>query len=202
MNTTLSQLWGIMAYEMRLQWRRRSLLIIVVSFALLMLGFMLVQRQSMGVATGQLPLEMATFAVLLSLSPIGLLVMMVALPPMLAETIPKDRQYGVAELLAAQPISSGLYLAGKVFGVWCSILIMVVLVALLAAIAARVTFGPFDLGSYLSVWLVGIMPLALFVSGVTVLLASRQPSRRRATMVGGAFTMYCVLLLVRPAQDR
>lgn len=191
-----SQLTGIIWYEMRLQWRRRAMLVVVLSFVIMMSFFIYMQYRSMAESgLSELPIDMATITLVMGLAPVGMLVMMLTLPPIVAETIPKDRQYGVDELLKATPMTPGLYLVGKVLGTWLSLVVMTTVIALFEWALARIAFGPIKISMYLTVWLQGIMPLSFFVSGMSVLLASRQPTRRRATMIGGLFTMYCMVTI-------
>ncbi|MEZ4646464.1 MAG: hypothetical protein R3E31_27710 [Chloroflexota bacterium] len=192
----LSQLIGIIWYEMRLQWRRRTMLVVILSFLSLMGFFNYLQYRSMIEQNVlDLPLDIATITVVTGLTPIGMLVMMLTLPPIVAETIPKDRQYGVDELLLTTPITSAIYLIGKVLGVWLSLTIMLVTIALVEWGMARLAFGPISMKTYLAVWLQGIVPLSFFASAMSLFLASRQPTRRRATMIGTAFTLYCLVTL-------
>ncbi|MCA9960393.1 MAG: hypothetical protein KC443_15230, partial [Anaerolineales bacterium] len=170
----LSQLIGIIWYEMRLQWRRRTMLVVILSFLSLMGFFNYLQYRSMIEQNVlDLPLDIATITVVTGLTPIGMLVMMLTLPPIVAETIPKDRQYGVDELLLTTPITSALYLIGKVLGVWLSLTIMLVTIALVEWGMARLAFGPISMKTYLAVWLQGIVPLSFFASAMSLFLASR-----------------------------
>ena len=102
MQMTMRQVWGVAVTEMRLQWRRRAMLVILLSFSGMMLLMTLLQRRSL-VAEGMLdlPLDVATITVLFGVGPVGMLVMLLTLPAVVAETVPKDRQFGMAELLAA-----------------------------------------------------------------------------------------------------
>lgn len=193
MNTKLSQLWGIIRYEVRLQWVRRSLVIVGVCFALVVLMFL-------GLSTSTADREglnstAATFGLLLSVAPASLLLVLLALPPVVAETIARDRPYGIDELRDTLPLTPGVYLLGKVLGVWVCVIIMIVAVVALLWIAGQFVLGPIDLVPFARLWLTVIIPAALFVSALSVLLASRQTSRRRATLIGSLIAIYCLLTI-------
>jgi hypothetical protein len=136
-----------------------------------------------------------TFGLLLSVSPVSLLLVLLALPPVVAETIARDKQLGMDELRASLPITPGLYLAGKVLGVWACVAMMIFTVATLLWIAAIFTLGSVELVAYVRVWLTAIIPAGLYVSALTVLLASREPNRKRATMLGSLIAIYCLLTI-------
>ncbi|HSH05731.1 MAG TPA: ABC transporter permease [Anaerolineae bacterium] len=193
------QLAGIAWYEMRLQWRRRSILVLIVTFLVLIVGAALTMNADPNVDvftdSAELSTQGSTFLVLLMFGPSGLLTIMLTLPPITAETIPKDHQYRVDELIAATPCSPAIYLLGKLIGV----LITIVAVMLLAAIGqwgltmwllANVEFWPF-----VRMWLLGIAPAAFILTTSTILLASTQTTRRRAVLVGGLITLTSVLTI-------
>ena len=194
MNTKLSQLFGIIRYEMRLQWARRSLLIVGICFALITLMFLAMTASSAN-DLPDLTADATTFGLIFAISPASLLLMLLALPPVVAEAIAKDQQLGMAELRDALPISPSLYLAGKVLGVLACILLMMLTVATLLWIASLFVLGAVDLGAYAQVWLTAIIPAGLFVAALSVLLASRQPNRKRAAMIGGLIAIYAMLTM-------
>ena len=128
--------------------------------------------------------------------PVLALLLMLGMPSIVADAVPRDRQLMVRELIDSTGLGPGLYLAGKLLAVWASVLAGLASVALLFGVAAWCIHGPFDLDVYLVMWAVGVAPLALFTSGMSTLLAAGQPSRRRALFVGVAFSVYCVAMLV------
>ena len=181
MTTTFEPLWGIICYEMRLQWRRRQLIDHCDQFC----------PADAGLYAHTAPINARHWCARTAVGNGYLLGVTIPVSHWLvgdddrpATGIGRDHPPGPAgghgRLWPRSLSAADFYLTGKVLGVWGSILMMVVVVAILGAVVARFTFGPFDIGSYLSVWLLGILPLALFVSATTVLLASRQPSRRRS----------------------
>jgi hypothetical protein len=124
----------------------------------------------------------------------------VALMPMLADTIPFDKQVKVRELLNTLPLPSAVYLGGKVLGVWAGLFIGLGLVAAAFGVYSRVQFGVFDIGLYVRLWLVLVLPGALIASGYTVVVNTLSPSRRVAVLLGVAliplaFAMYYTITM-------
>lgn len=199
MRGSLSQLWGVVWYELRLQWVRRSLPIMGVCFALILLLFLFLvtgELEQAPEAGEEIKKTAVTFSLILGVTPVSLLLVLLALPPVLAETVARDQQFGLDELRDTLPISPGLYLAGKVGGVWLGVGLMVGMVALLSALFAWVRLGPLHVVPYARIWLTTILPAGLFVSGMSVLLAAAQPSRKRATLVGGMVALYSMVTVV------
>jgi len=199
------QLGAMLHYEFLLQWRRPTLLALVGGLiAVPILGAFLSKGQFSGydtvIAAGgplleqiraQITTSMLT-AVWLGVS----MTLLLLLPIVTADTIPRDRQVGVRELLDSLPVAPGAYLAGKILSLWVSLLAGLGLVALAAGIAWRWIVGPFNLGIYAEMWLLGAVPLALINSALSVLLAAGQPTNRRAIFVGAGFAIFCLLALL------
>jgi hypothetical protein len=139
---------------------------------------------------------MASNTVIQSVWPVALMFSILAIPPVLSDTIPKDRQMGVCALLDSLPLYRATYLAGKLLGTWASLLVMLAGVALVFGTTMLLILGPYSLSAYLTIWIIGVLPVALFTSGMSVLLAAGQPNRRRAVFVGIAFIVLCIAMLV------
>lgn len=206
MGVELAQLVAIIRYEMIMQRRRRGLpmIMIVLAIGLLLLALGVRGCVSEGVAQVEAPAEeipsgvaqlQASLAMTFGWS-VALMLLILAVPPVVAEAIPKDRHIGVRELIDSLPLSSATYLTGKLLGVWVSMLVGLVGVAVLYGLGGWLIHGSYDLGVYLVFWIVGIVPLALFTSGMSALLPAGQSTRRRATFVGIAFAAYCVVMLL------
>lgn len=195
------QIGAMIRYEFLLQWRRVALpaLGLGIMFPAI-LGAFLARNQfgrySEAVTTGALSLETARAnitAEMISITWLGaILVLILMLPFVVAETIPKDRHLGVREVLDSLPLGPGIYLTGKVLSLWLSLSITLGLAALIIAAIWRLVIGPFNLDIYLELWLVGVIPLALINAGLTSLLAAGQPNNKRAMMVGGVFSLLCL----------
>lgn len=199
MKESWSQLWGVVWYELRLQWVRRSLVIMGVCFALILLLFLFLVTAELEPVPGageEIQVTAVTFSLLLGVTPVSLLLLLLALPPVVAEAVARDQQYELAELRDTLPVSMGVYLLGKVGGVWLGVCLMVGLVMGLSALFAWLRLGPLHLVPYARVWLMTILPAGLYVSGLSVLLAAAQPSRKRATLVGGLVALYSLVTVV------
>jgi len=207
----VAQLGAIIRYEMIMQWRRRGLPMVLLA---LLAAFLLVAwalKSSLYLAPPEDWPEAAsiqrmatTLTILMSILP-TIVLLMLALPPVLAETIPKDKQLGVAELLQGLPLllqglplGRGVYLTGKLLGVWAMLLLGLAADALLSALFLRWVYGSYDLAPYLAFWGGIIVPLALFVSGLSVLLPAGQPTRRRAMLASILIAGYCLGMYVTP----
>jgi hypothetical protein len=189
-------------YEFLLQWRRRSLSVILLTIvALPVLGAVTLGGQALaGVAASGLAPERMRELVMQQMVfavwgvAFGFLTLLV--PVVVAETIPKDRHYGVRELLDSLPLSPGLYRVGKLVSVWVVVFAGLGLGAVVIGAVWRVAVGPFDLRWYANLWLAGAVPMTLINPSLTVLLAASQPTNRRALLVGIGFAAVCVLLQV------
>jgi len=200
-----AQLIAMIRYELNMQWRRREIpmfmLTLVLGLLLTALGVQALGREMAaelelaGVAFSPDVARMRATVSMMYGWPTVILLLIVAVPPIVAETIPKDRQCGVRELVDSLPLSPGVYLLGKLLSAWISILVGLAGVAVLYGLEGWLIHGPYEMGMYLVLWVVGVAPLALFTSGMSVLLPAGQPSRRRAIAVGVAFAVYCVTMM-------
>ena len=203
--SSLTQLGAMLRYEFLLQWRRPTLLALVGGLiAVPILGAFLSRGQFSGydaaIAAGGLLLEQVRAQITASmLTAVWLgvsMTLLLLLPIVTADAIPRDRQIGVRELLDSLPITPEIYLAGKLLSLWVSLLAGLGLAALAAGITWRWIVGPFNLGIYAEMWLLGAVPLALINSALSVLLAAGQPTNRRAIFVGVGFAIFCLLALL------
>jgi ABC-type transport system involved in multi-copper enzyme maturation permease subunit len=199
MNTLLwKQLWGITAYEFRMHWRRRSLLVITLAMSLLVIVSILLLGDSLRQSTQidpELYWRAVTATVIFSTwAPIGIS-LAVILPILVADTIPLDRQYGVRDLLDSFPISRGVYLTGKLLGVWASVLVGMGAVMVLAGAAWWFLGGPYNILSYFEMWIVGVAWIAILNSGLGVLICAGQPTRRRAILLSVALVFVSLIFL-------
>jgi len=198
MKKRLAQLYAIVRYETRMHWRRRGLLVIMVGFAVTMIGYALMQKSQMRSLDLELDAELAralSGAAVMPAGAIAAVVCCMTLPLAAADAIPRDRHIGVRELLDSIPLGSAAYLTGKLLGVWLAVMLGFAAVALAIGLTAFVLFGPFDLDVYVEMWIVGVTPAALLTSGASALLAAGQPNRRRAALVGLALSAYCLLAM-------
>jgi hypothetical protein len=199
MNSILwAQLRGMAWYEFRMHWRRRGLLVITLAMTV-MLGFSMIVlsdgiRHPDNIAP-ELYRQVLTATIIFSTwAPIGI-TLAVVLPVMVADTIPLDRQHGMRDLLDSTPLSPGVYLMGKLLGVWASVLAGMGAVMVLSGIAWWILGGPFNIGSYFEMWIVGVAGIAILNSGLGVLVCATQPNRRRAILLSVVLVFLSITFL-------
>lgn len=197
----LTQLAAMIRYEFLLQWRRVALPALVVGLIITpVLGAFIAQENFRGyraaLATGTLSLEVAKAEITAEMMPmmwVGIsLIVVMMIPLAVADTVPKDQQTGVRELLDTLPLSPGTYLAGKLLSLWLSLLVSIGLAAFIAGAVWRLMVGPFQMDIFLDLWFVGAVLLALINAGTSMLLGAGQPTNRRAILVGGAYVLICL----------
>lgn len=190
--TTLAQLRGLIYYEMLIHWRRGWLRIATVTFiavpSLLLLAIKdgLPGVPNSGLSRGYSERAATDLAIFVTFGVLPMI--LITLPPLVAETIPLDHFYGVRDILYALPLTYMTYLAGKVLGVWVGIILSMAVSALVIGTAFRMLVGTFNLAEWLRVWAEGLLLFAFFTSATSVLLAVSVPTRRRAVLVGFAMT--------------
>lgn len=191
---SLAQVGSIVRAELRLQWRRRAMLVLMLTILVfpILVAFVIggdvnTAAQSLieaGIITPEEARERVANAVApFTFAPIYLAMIMMV-PPIAAELIPKDRQLGVSELLESTPLSIPVYLAGKVLGFWVSSLIGLVSVMLISMVAWRLILGPYAVQPVLGMWLIGGGGILVLNGSLAVLLAAGQQSRRWAALIG------------------
>jgi len=181
------KLLGLVRYETLMHWRRGAIWLAVALVAVILLCGPalfkpLIERASICVG----PEEMCrvTPAVTSLIWQATLMLVSLSLPVLFAETIPLDRHYNVCDLLDSLPLTRGTYLTGKVAGAWASGLLPLAGVALLDGVFGRGAHGPSGVGNYLVVWGLGLMPLVIYLTAFSVLLASGLATRRFAGFIG------------------
>jgi ABC-type transport system involved in multi-copper enzyme maturation permease subunit len=206
MNIQISQLFGIAWYEFQMHWRRRALLVITIAIVGIILAEMLIFG---GDITSLVPAFRADTALLneaqnirfhtlnvvfITWGAVGA-IMAFILPIVVSDSIPLDKQHNVYELFRSLPVSSSIYLAGKILGVWLASLSSMGLSLVVLGIMWWLRVGAFDVFAYLDMWLMGAALIGLLNSALGVLLASTQPSRRRALLLmGGLFILPSLLI--------
>jgi ABC-type transport system involved in multi-copper enzyme maturation permease subunit len=196
MVTQLLRIAAITRNEFRMQWRRRALLVITLAMLLVALVPVLMLKSEL--VAGQ---ELSSKAKNISTGgvvsfvfiPVGAVLAMV-LPFVMADTIPKDQQLGVRELLDSTPLSPGAYLMGKILGSWLSVLSSLLAVILPVGIAWWWLIGEFDV-TYIEPWIAGMLPMMVINIGLAVLLTAGQPDSRRAIPIIVAFFVLLPALL-------
>ncbi len=199
---SLTQLLAIIRYEFLLQWRRVALPVVVVGLMVTpILGAVVAwgdfQGYRQAIAEGTLAVEVARSEITAAMLPViwlgVLLITTLFVPLVVSDTIPKDRQLGVRELLDTLPLSPAIYVTGKLLSLWASLLVGVTLAALIAGLVWWLVIGPFSLGLFLHLWFIGALGLSLINGSTSLLLAAGQPSSRRALLVAGLYVLLCLI---------
>ena len=199
MNITLAQVFAVIRYEILMQWRRRTLIVLCGFFlvGLIGLGTMLdpldlinTSAEIPGVNTETLSGTWATLSLILP----GTIVLLLAIMPMLAEIIPLDQQYKVDQLIGATTLTRAAYLIGKLGGVWIGLIVGLIISAVALALLSTVRFGALDVWVYARFWSVFVVLPALICSGLVVMLAALMSSRRGAVVLGIALLPFALTL--------
>lgn len=198
MSSKLTQLGAIARYEFRIHWRRRGLKVMMFSYLAMQGLFFLVAAEG---NFFEFPAaEMwgtNTDAIIFSTWPLAGAFLLVMFPFVVAEAVPRDRQFGVRELLDSLPLPRPVYLAGKVLGAWIGVASAALTVMALAGIVLRFILGPYAIGLFLTIILVGANLLILLNSGLAVLAAAGQPNVVRALLVGLACAIILPLIMLQ-----
>ena len=199
LSLTWAQLLGMVRYEFKMHWRRRTLAVLLLAFMSITIVSLLIflgsVQQFGSRAEAAFTPYVSAYAVLAAWMPLSVGLALV-LPVMVADTIPLDRQYGVRALLDSLPLPRAVYLAGKLFGLWAALLISLFGTLAITALVWRVSVGAFDARPYLEMGVVGAGALALMNGGLGLLAAVGQPSRRRAIVL--LIALLAVFLLALP----
>ncbi len=188
----LLQLSGMVRYEFRRNWRRKGLpmmmlvwLVAVVSGTTLFTGPTFFQPSPELVAGSALIRKVSiTLDIMIAGGGISAVFATFTLSIVAAEIIPIDRQLGVMEWFDTLPLGPALYLTGKLLGIWTAVFSGILGIGTLSGIAFWVLIGPYDLIAYGRLWLVALTAIALYMSGLSLLLTSWLHSRRWALFIG------------------
>ncbi|NUM44945.1 MAG: hypothetical protein HUU38_09580 [Anaerolineales bacterium] len=197
-----SPLLGVIRYEMLLLWRARMIPLIfavITGIFLVSAGYNRIQHADEFTSLAEvLPpdaaREQVTEMALGTLTGLTMIVV-ILLPLFTADTRPKDHQFGVAELLETLPVKGRTLLSGKLLGSWGWVLAGLAGMFGLALAWERVLFGPLAMKPLGELFFLTALPLGLYTSGMGLLLAAGQATRRRAMMIALAFVgVYGILL--------
>jgi len=193
MKITFSKIGAIAWYELKMQWRQRGTIVMMLSMlvaTLAPIGFIMAES---GGGNGGDGMALKS-AISLTWSPIGI-VLALLMPLLSAATIPRDRQLGVRELLDSTPLNYGTYLLGKVIGSWLAISVGIAGIALLAGIGWWLIIGSYNVLEYMEPWLVAALPIIMINIGIIILLAAHQSDGRHAVLVAIFFVVVLPMLL-------
>ncbi|CAG0932481.1 hypothetical protein TFLX_02612 [Thermoflexales bacterium] len=197
------QLSGMIRYEMVLQWRQRMLTGVMLSLiALPLVMYVLfgqanaaeVQRTwiaSGGIATDAALNTTTRYAIMYAAMSIYLIALLV-IPIVAADVLARDRQAGVRELLDGLPVTSGVYLWGKLLGWWAAAGSGLLVTMLIVGAGLWLLIGPYHLDRFAGMWLAFAFGIGLVNSSLSLLLTSGQPTRRRAIILAVVFAALCL----------
>lgn len=183
------QLLAIMRLEILMSWRRGGLKVILLMAILLpplMSWVMPIDRQIAQLLAQLWPddaLRLRTAFAIANNAAVGWTALFL-LPLILSEVIPLDEQYRTREFMAALPLPTWVYLAGKLLAFWGVVLLGLVLTALITCGLMWTQYGPLDLPVLLSFWVWGYGLMALFSTQMGIMLAAGQQTRRQAILPG------------------
>ena len=198
---------AIARYEFKLLWRQRIIPILVLVLAALPLifGFFIRSELSGGTGffaeinpegAGDISQSVTATVQWFSWAAIYLILTIMA-PLVMSAQIPRDRQLGVRDLLDGLPLPPGVYLNGKLLGAWTALFASLLGAMGVALVGWRLQLGAVHIPSVVSLWLVGGSAVIVLNTGLAVLLAAGQPTRRRAYLVSGLFNFVTLLFYVR-----
>jgi hypothetical protein len=118
--------------------------------------------------------------------------MLLVLPVVSADVVAQDRHYGVRELVDGLPLTTGIYLTGKLLGWWAALGCGLLLAMLIVGAGMWVLIGPYHVGQFAGTWLAFGWGIGLVNSSLSLLLAAGQSTRRRAIIIGVVFAALCL----------
>ncbi|KAB2867502.1 MAG: hypothetical protein F9K46_00180 [Anaerolineae bacterium] len=192
MNKVTHQLRGMIWYELKMHWRRRTLKILMIAlFALIVITSLLQHTEDFEKnvyepvkdETGLSDAELNTWFAIFSTWFVGAVTLGFMLPIGVADTIPLDRQSGVSELFHSFPLSHGIYLLGKVMGVLAAVLWGNFVLMVITGVLWWFFLGGYNPLPYIGMWMMGLGILTVLNGGMGVLLTATQPNRLRAVLL-------------------
>lgn len=206
MKQTLAQSLAIARYEFLMLWRQRaapvltlSLIALPVFFAFFVYGE--TARDSLPLLDQMTPAQRQEYAIVVTASlqfftwAATYLILIALTPIMMSELIPKDRQYGVREILDGLPLGPGTYLNGKILGALAVTLSGIVGALIIVLLVWQIMFRSIYLPMILSAWLGGGSALLFLNTSTAILLAAGQPTRKRAFAIGAVFAFACLVFM-------
>lgn len=188
----LPKLLGVIRYELLIDWRQRRWLIAGIGICGIELLFLFAFQQLIGqVAVEDRP--RLALALLFALQPAMQLFALLIPPSLSSESMPRDRRWNLGDLLNTLPIPDGVFLTGKLFATMINAILLLLITGVFAGVVCALLIGSFDLGEYAVMLLIGILPIAAFSAGITMLLTAGQRVRRVEIAVILIFNMICLI---------
>lgn len=203
---SLAQCIAIARYEFLMLWRQRAAPVLTLSLVALPVFFAFfvygdAANENLSLLDKMSAAQIQEYAIFITSTvqffswAAAYLILIVLAPLMMSEIIPKDRQYGVREILDALPLGAGTYLNGKMLGGVAVALSGLVAAMIIVTIFWKIMFREIYLPMILSAWLGGGGALILLNTTTAILLAAGQPTRKRAFAISAFFTFACLVLM-------
>lgn len=189
------QLTEIIECEVRLHYRRRVLVLMAVLIAAFTAILTLIPDNPLLVP----PSDENTpdWAPFLSpgmmLASVLHMTVVVAVPLLLADTLPSDRRTRLRELSKTYIASNLLYLTGKITGALLTVLLLIIAMIITQFSLTWVFIGSFQASFYLDLVIWNVIPTAIYVTCLSILFAVGQRSRIGATTAALAVIGLCLL---------
>ncbi len=197
MKMQLAQIGAMVRYEIKMHWRRRALLVVTLALLVISVGFALLMGASLQGVQFTPDVEFDVSLAFIPSSWFGIYVTLVALLPVIvSDTIPKDEHFGVRDLLDSLPLSPGVYMLGKLVGMWVSVTLGLLFVMVMSWVVWLLILGFFNPRAFLETWLIGAVLVMVMNCSMSMLLSAWAKSRRSAISVGVVFTTLCIFLLI------
>jgi hypothetical protein len=202
MKLRLAQIGAMAYYETRMLWRQRVMPVFVLSTITICSVALAAWKAAAAeplpdVAAANPALEqlanLAAFAGIFWPLIYSLLLLLGGLA--VADVVPRDRQLGVRALIDSTPLTRATYLAGKLCGVWAAFFSGLSVTMVVVGVLGWWLVGPYNLGSYVQMWLGGMAPVVILYSGLGMLLTAPLSSRRMAVMLSLGYGLACLLLM-------
>jgi hypothetical protein len=190
-STTIAKIGAVAYYELRMQWRRRGLLVITLALLVTTAAPALIIRNDLSESGDYSPLMV--WLVWASLGS----VLAFVLPLIFADTLPRDHQLHTRQLIDSKPLPFSTYLTGKLLGVLASVGIMLAVLACAIGLFWTIFVGAIDPAQFIGLW-VGAAAMAAINIGLMVILTAFFTDSRVAIFVGIIFTVALPLLTGLP----
>ena len=190
----MTKVGAIVWYEVLMAWRRRSLPLI---WGLLLGGVLifvalvaennarwLADSMQSQLDNGLYTLEQFHTLSLFSIVIAAMIFYSVGVISVVGEVIPLDSQFKLRELFKALPITPGIYLAGKLLGVWAGIVTGWLGVGIISGVGIWFILGVYDWRVFVSLWVLLPLPAVLTAATMSVLASALVQTRRLSVLVG------------------
>lgn len=181
--------------DILLNWRQRTVVITSVLFALILLGFLLISPVNIDSSAPEI-LRMVSTQTLFSVFPMIHVFSALVLPLFLSDSFARDNHHEVHELLRALPISNIHYLLGKILAIFLTAIVVMGFLSFFVGGLWWFLIYPFDIMTYLQVWLINIIPIAGLNSVLLALFTIGQPTRRRTFYLSLGLVFITIVLMV------